>query len=140
MQTVNIDGKEMTVSKRRKDSIIDIPVAIKKRAQGLSYQEIADLQGVTKAAIYKALTPYRADLDSLHAYTSNRDTFADMGSARVYKGLLLKSPEQIAESEKLSSISACLKNLSDIQRLETGQSTSNVSIKVVDLSKYEGSE
>jgi hypothetical protein len=40
------------------------------------------------------------------------------------------------EKEKLSSLAAVFKYLSDAGRLERGQSTSNVAIKLVDISKY----
>ena len=40
------------------------------------------------------------------------------------------------EKEKLSSLAAVFKYLNDAGRLERGQSTSNVAIKLVDISKY----
>jgi len=40
------------------------------------------------------------------------------------------------EKEKLYSLAAVFKNLNDAGRMERGQSTSNVAIKLVDISKY----
>jgi hypothetical protein len=42
------------------------------------------------------------------------------------------------ESEKASSVAAAFKVFNDASRLERGESTANVAIKVVDLAKYQG--
>jgi predicted transcriptional regulator len=130
----------LTVKELQKGSKIDIVKAVKQRANGATTQEIADMFNVSRSAVSQALAPYKGQLDNLHQFSKNRDVYADMVSNKVYEAILSKDIKDIAESEKLSSLGAFLKTQHEITRLETGQSTSNVSVKVVDLSKYEGAE
>ena len=120
-------------------SKIDIARAIKMRANGASQPEIAKIFGVSASAVCQALAPYKDKLETLQQYSSNKDTFADMASHKVYRAILNKSDEDI-ESEKLSSLGAFIKTQHEISRLEQGKSSKNIAIQLVDLTQFQGDQ
>lgn len=129
---VNIGDKAITIRAKRKDAIVDTAQALKLRCNGLSLQEIADTQGVSRQSIHRALEPYKEHIQQLELYRGNRDSIQDMAAAKCLNTLLTKD----MESEKASSLAAAFKNFNDASRLERGQSTSNQQIMVVDLTKF----
>ena len=133
-EKVRIGDKSITVRATRKDSKINLAQAIKLRVSGMSLEEIGKTQGVARQNIHKALEPYREHIEQLHVYRGNRDSLQDMASSKLLNTLMTKD----MESEKASSLAAAFKVFNDASRLERGESTQNISLKVVDLTGYLG--
>jgi len=131
---IKIDEQTLTVREQNSHAKFDITKGIKQRAKGMTYQEIANDQGISKTQAYEGLAPYKEHLDKLQAYQGNKSTLQDMAANKCLTELLNKD----MESEKASSIAAAFKVFNDANRLETGQSTQNVSIKLVDLTQFAG--
>lgn len=104
---------------------IDIQQAIELRCKGLSYQEIADYFGVAKPSVWEALRPYVHDIEI------NLDTFkekrADLMAHAQARTLALLTNEDIQKASARDKV-IIFGTLYDKERLERGQSTSNISV------------
>lgn len=131
-KALQIKGEKLKIPQSRSHAKIDKAKALKQYVEGLSLSEIARQQDVTPSAVHKALEPYRDKIDNLRVYQSNKATFQDLTANRMLQAIL----EKDLENEKISSLSQAYKVLNDSHRLETGQSTSNVQLAIVDLSRF----
>ena len=110
-------------------SRVDVSQALKQRIlKKLTYQEIAELQGVSKQAIHQALKPIlslSSDPQALEAYRENKADLLDMAQLKFLSHSV--DPDQI---KKLSSRDAIVSYgiLFDKARLERGQSTDNIDL------------
>ena len=104
---------------------IDLPKALELRQKGLTEQEIADLFHCTKQAVSKALKPY-ADLfnGEIEVFKKNR---ADLFASTQRELLESFDPSDIKKMNVKDRVIA-LGIMYDKERLERGQSTSNLSI------------
>lgn len=108
---------------------LDVEKAVRQKVEkGMSYQEIADTQGVCKQAVHAAirdLVPSPAELKEIRRY---RDVEADIFAGLRWK-ILAKLDDATLQNmlEKHSSAAVLLMNsLFNNERLLRGQSTSNV--------------
>lgn len=109
---------------------IDVMEALKLRqVNKLTYKEIADRLGVTKQAVWERLQRvYKmiADPEEVDAYKKNRaDLLAGAEMAFVSEAL---DPDKLKKAS-VNNLSYAMRQVYDIQRLETGQSTENVAYK-----------
>ena len=131
-KSITIHGERLEVTKGNKGRKIDLAKALEQRIRGMSLQEIADLHGVTNPAIAQALKPYKEHIDRLKVYSQNKANLQDIAASKVLDTIINKD----LESEKASSLGALYSNLNQASRLERGESTSNVALKVVDLTEF----
>ena len=104
---------------------IDLSQAINLRIKGLSYQEIADYFGVRKQSVHEALQPYAIQTaGSLEAFKQHR---ADILAGRQMECLQLLTADDIKKASPRDK-AIIFGTLYDKERLERGQSTSNVSL------------
>ena len=109
---------------------VDVAKALKLRIQGATLEDIGKLQGVTKQAVYQALTkfqPFIANLEAgqLTAYSENRAELFNAVEQHL-SGLLLDTEKGAKAS--LNNVAYAFKQIHEARRLESGQSTANVSV------------
>ena len=107
---------------------VDVSQAIKLRYQkGLTFQQIAELQGVTTSAIFQALGPYRNLLNQTGPTVSD-DSMGELLSAAATVHLAASvDPEKIAKmSGRDNAVAAGI--FLDKSRLYKGQATSHTSV------------
>lgn len=97
---------------------------------GMTYQEIADIEGVTKQAICKQIAHLIPDKSALDTYKQNR---ADILAGKQIELLQALTPDKIKEASALQLVTQ-FGILTDKERLERGQSTQNVETIVQSLS------
>ena len=116
-----------------RDRIIDTPKALGMRLQGATYQQIADVFGVTRQAVHDRLRRLvKTDPDLLHAFKDQRaDIFASLQTEILQSLDIKKLPEQVKVTQAAI--------LYDKERLERGQSTNNVNVHnlTADISKID---
>lgn len=94
----------------------------KMKLGGLTYQEIADIEGVSKQAIQQQLTDFVPNLGALETYKKHR---ADILAAKQVELLHALTKDKIKDASALQLITG-MGILTDKERLERGQSTQNV--------------
>ena len=103
---------------------IDIAKAVKQRAKGLSYQDIATSQGVRKESVYLALKPIlsmQANPEQLEEYRANQANILDSIAARTLQSISNEDMEKASLLQKATTVAVLI----DKSRLISGQSTSN---------------
>lgn len=131
-KTVQAKGKRLQVKNNQPHAKLDTGKVLKLHIQGKSNSDIARLYKVSQPAVSKAIAPYKERIAALGIYQDNKATFQDLAANRMLQGIL----EKDMDGEKLSSLSSAYKILNESHRLESGQSTSNISLKVVDLTQF----
>jgi hypothetical protein len=111
-------------------SKIDVAKALKMRVQGASLEDIGDHFGVTKQAVHYALTsfePFVRGLEpgQLTAYSENRAELFNAVEQHLTASLL--DPEAMAKAS-LNNRAYAFKAIHEARRLESGQSTNNISV------------
>ena len=110
------------------DAKIDLAKALKLRlVNKLTFQEIADQFKTSKQAIQQRLSRFTAicaDPDILHAYQDSRPTLLSAVEEQMLQ--LLVDPAK-TEKASLNNVAYTLTQVSQLRRLESGQSTSNMS-------------
>jgi len=112
---------------------IDVAKALKLRVQGATLEEIGDLQGVSKQAVYQALTkfePFIAGLQpgQLTAYSEQRAELFNAVEMHLTASLL--DPDALSKAS-LNNRAYAFKQIHEARRLETGQSTSNQALSLL---------
>jgi len=117
---------------------VDLGQAVKLRYdKGLTLQEIADLQGVRKQSVHRALQQFEEMLpnpEELRAYANNK--------AAVLEGIEYNFVVDLADKDKrkdasLNNTAYAFQQVNKALHLERGQATDNVGIQgtINDLSK-----
>ena len=112
---------------------IDLSKALSLRFHNrLSYGDIAKSMGVTKQAVHKAITKFMAHIDEPEAVESFKSARADLLTAAQLT--VLRSVVDPTKLEKASTNNAAyaLRQLFDMERLERGESTSNIAYHNID--------
>ena len=109
---------------------IDVAKALKLRLQGNTLEEIGAVFGCNKQAVYQALDKFKAFLGdveagNLTAYSENRAELFNAVEKHLSASLLDPYAMQKAS---LNNRAYALKVIHEARRLETGQSTSNLSV------------
>lgn len=109
---------------------IDVAKALKLRLQGNTFEEIGAVFGCNKQAVYQALDKFKAFLGdveagNLTAYSENRAELFNAVEKHLSGSLL---DPQALEKASLNNRAYALKVIHEARRLETGQSTSNLSV------------
>ena len=120
-------------AKRAKPNRVDVAKALKLRLQGATLSDIADLQGVTKQAIYQALTNFEPFLKGVEegqisAYSEHRAELFNVVERHLTASLL--NGDALAKAS-LNNRAYALKVIHEARRLETGQSTSNQALSIL---------
>lgn len=109
---------------------IDVAKALKLRLQGNTFEEIGAIFAVSRSAVQQALQNFddflkQANPGELTAYSENR---ADMFTVveRHLTGLLLDADK--GRKASLNNVAYALDKVHNARRLETGQSTGNISV------------
>jgi hypothetical protein len=111
--------------KLKSNEKIDLDKAIELRCRGMSYTDIAKYFNCTKSAVSQRLTPLLGDLDiSLETFKKHRaDIMAGKG-AELLNSLTPDEIKKIPPGSRLTGYGI----LYDKERLERGESTSNIDI------------
>lgn len=122
----NIDKEEDTdgINDINSPAPKGIPISklIEYRNKDLSYQDIADLVGCSKPNVYARLKQYDGEIKSLKSYKENRaDVLAVVGS-KMLNSLTSNDIEKASAYQRVGMFAL----LYDKERLERGQSTSNI--------------
>jgi predicted DNA-binding protein YlxM (UPF0122 family) len=109
---------------------VDVAKALKLRLQGATLPDIAALQGVSPQAIDQALRKFQPFLrgieeGELTAYSEERANLFNRVEQHLTASLL--DPDALAKAS-LNNRAYAFKQIHEARRLETGQSTANVSI------------
>lgn len=113
----------------KNNAIIDVTKALKLRLEkGLSYDEIGKIFGVTGQAVYQRLNSFKKYIDNpeiIQAFNENKVNILTVVEQELVSNLL--APDKVKKAS-LNNIAYALQNVSNINRLEQGKSTSNVNI------------
>lgn len=109
---------------------VDTGKALKMRLQGQTFSQIAAVFDCTPSAIHQALKKFEPFLNglepgSLTAYSENRAELFNSVEAHLTASLL--DPDTLAKAS-LNNRAYAFKQIHEARRLETNQSTSNVSV------------
>lgn len=109
---------------------IDVAKALKLRLQGNTLEEIGKVFGVTRAAVHDALQRFQAftnktDTGTLTAYSENRSELFNTVEHHLTESLL--DGDALAKAS-LNNRAYALKVIHEARRLESNQSTSNISV------------
>jgi predicted DNA-binding protein YlxM (UPF0122 family) len=108
----------------RSDAKIDHFQALKQKMSGMSYQEIAKAQGVTKQSVHHAISPLLKQLPNAEEIAELKDRMGDLFVHNAARTLAHITDEKLANSSaKDLTLSAAISI--DKHRLISGQSTSN---------------
>ncbi|RMG00473.1 MAG: hypothetical protein D6726_11205 [Nitrospirae bacterium] len=108
----------------RKDAPVPIELLIDYRAQGLSYAEIAKLVNRRKQTIHERLKPYDEHILGLKKYKSKRADILAVYQQKILKHLTDEKLKKTPAAQLITMFAI----LYDKERLERGQSTSNVAV------------
>jgi hypothetical protein len=102
----------------------DIPIEhiLELHEKGLSNAQIAKLLGCNPSNITKRLQHHEIDLKRTRHYVKNRAERLASLQVRVLDGITEKDIKRAQLNQKVSAV----KNLYEMERLETGQSTANI--------------
>lgn len=99
------------------------------RIKGLSYREIGELMGVSKQAIHQAIKKFEKILlpkEQLDVYRDKKTEILDSVEFELMNEMLDSEKRKKAS---LNNVAYSLGTLHGINRLEKGQSTSNISFQ-----------
>lgn len=105
---------------------VNVEDALKLRLRGLTYEEIGNLLGVGKAAIFNRLKRFSALLDDPEAVTGYRANKAELFEAAELKLLATIMDEEKLKKCSLNNAAYTLTQVNMALRLERGQSTKNI--------------
>ena len=121
------------VASKARHSKIDKSTALDLRTKhGLSYQTIADMQGVTKQAIHQALQPLLPTPDLIKQYNDNQSDIIRHGQYKAMKAYLCLDDEEQKEMIKRRGL-VDFGILYDKSRLQDGLSTANLASLTSDI-------
>lgn len=106
---------------------VNVAQAFKDRMRGLTYDEIAIKQGVSRPAITKALDKFKALLDNpeqVQTYQANQAQVLDAVQMRLVTSMVAKSDD---EKASVNNLAYAARQVFDMSRLLRDQSTQNVS-------------
>ena len=109
----------------RNERRIDLEKAIEMRLKGVSLEDIGKLFGVTKQAVHHKLKPY-VDTDDINVEIWKKRK-ADILAGKQAAVLSLLTQDDIKKASPKDKV-VMFGILNDKERLERGQSTSNVSV------------
>ena len=123
-----VRGSRLGIPNRH--SKIDVAKALRLRLQGATLADIAEMQGVTPQAIDQALKRFQPFVQGLEpgqlsAYSEERANLFNVVEQHLTGSLL---DPQALEKASLNNRAYALKVIHEARRLETGQSTSNLSV------------
>jgi len=125
---------EIKPRKPRKDKKVNTQQAIKlKTENGLSYQQIAKIQGSTPAAVHRDIS-HLLPTESTEVFKSKR---ADI-LARLQERILTTIDDKDIQKAPLGSRVLAVAQMYDKERLERGQSTSNIASIHADIAALKG--
>jgi predicted DNA-binding protein YlxM (UPF0122 family) len=109
---------------------IDVSKALKLRLQGQTFEQIASVFDCTASAVHQALKKFEAFLKGIEpgqltAYSENRAELFNQVEAHLTASLL--DADALAKAS-LNNRAYAFKQIHEARRLESGQSTANVSI------------
>ena len=109
---------------------IDVSRALKLRLQGNTLEEIGKVFGVSRAAVHESLQRFeaftsKAQAGTLTAYSEQRSELFNVVEAHLTESLLDGDALQKAS---LNNRAYALKVIHEARRLESGQSTTNLSV------------
>lgn len=130
MTTALVEAPPQTVITHPRAQKIDVAKALKLRLQGNTLEEIGKVFGCGKQAVYQALDKFIpftqfADHGALTAYSENRAELFNSVEAHLTASLL--DPEAMAKAS-LNNRAYAFKQIHEARRLESGQSTNNISV------------
>lgn len=109
--------------------IIDVGKALKMRIEKcMTYPEISKVFGVSESAVKERLRPfikYINDPESTKAFCESKSSILSVLEQELVANLL--APDKL-EKASINNLAYALQNVSNINRLEQGKSTSNVNI------------
>jgi predicted DNA-binding protein YlxM (UPF0122 family) len=106
---------------------VDVGKALKLRIEkGLSYEEIANLQGVKKQSVYNALKKFKGLIEHPEEIQSYVDNKSKLLSAVELELIAKIADPKVINSADLSSLASSFQRLDNINRLEQGKSTANI--------------
>ncbi len=115
-----------------KPNRINVAKAFKLRLEhNLTYQQIADMQGVTKAAVYERLQPLLKFVESpdiIQAYRSDKASIAESVQFTYLEALL--DVERIKKASA-NNMAYVIQVLDNIIRLDRDKPTSNIAIHAI---------
>lgn len=101
---------------------IPIGKMIELRSKDLSYQQVADLCGCSKANVIRRLKEYQEDIKDIDSFKKNRADIFVFHQSRLLKSITTDDIKSMAPASRITAAAI----LYDKERLERGQSTSNV--------------
>jgi hypothetical protein len=101
---------------------ISLSEMIRLRNRGLSYEEIGRIVGCSKPNVWSRLEPYRKHIDGLPAFKEARADLLAVHQSRLLDSLSDEEIEKMPPGSRVVNFGI----LYDKERLERGQSTSNV--------------
>lgn len=110
---------------------VDVGRALELRLKGASYQEIADIQGVTKQAVNSRLAAFKLllnDPDAVNAIDAQRDKILTAGLGKL---LLATLDDRAIKRCSTLQLASSYGILFDKQRLIRGESTNNIDVRSV---------
>lgn len=139
-QTVIPSQPGSRLGRPNRHSKIDVAKALKLRLQGATLEDIGDLMGVTKQAIYQALTKFEPFLTGcehgqLTAYSEHRAELFNVVEQHLTASLL--DPDALSKAS-LNNRAYAFKQIHEARRLESGQSTNNISVLAKLITQAEG--
>lgn len=102
---------------------------VKMKIGGMTYKEIAEIEGVTKQAICKQISNLIPNKSALDTYKQNR---ADILAGKQIEILQALTPDKIKDASALQLVTS-MGILTDKERLERGQSTQNIESVVTEM-------
>ena len=118
---------------------INVLEAYRLRTQAhLTYQQIADLQGITRSAVHQGLSRFLEQLPSDDQLRSFEESKADLLSAASQTLLASCLDPEVVAKAGLRDRVVSFGILFDKHRLQTAQSTSNISVLAKIISQADG--
>ena len=118
---------------------IDAAKAFKLRVEkNLSFQNIGDILGVSKQAVWERLQPIIKFIDNPEITTLFKENKATLAEAVQFKYLAALLDDDKLEKASANNIAYTIKELNQIIQLSRGDSTSNVALLHGDIAALKG--
>lgn len=101
-----------------------MPVLLANLQAGLTVNEIAKLHGVSASGVYQAIRKHGIDVRALQVYKERRADLLAHTAMRIHENM----SEDKIKSASLRDLATSLNIVHNAERLERGQSTSNVNM------------
>ncbi len=106
---------------------VDVNSALKLRVENkLSYQQIANLQGTSRAGIHKALKRFLPTKESEYFQANKADILN-----KVQMMIVEQVDQKRLKGASLNNLAYAFQNFHNSERLDRGESTSNVDIRSI---------